>query len=352
MPRNNEVEQSVSLIIDLLDNYIDGKGIKNLPSSKVMAEIDYFVKNTNSGSVLLASTFLLAYSIIALDFDFKKVPIGIRGKFGDKKLSNELNRRHVTIHNRVVAFGENLGWKGNVGQFDLSTDERFKILKSFSNLSKNQRNVLLNYLMWHYFESIQKPKVIPMLDDSYLTYGRCVNLFDKLIKKKSEGYYPQFLISAILFVHRKGLTEIKTHHPHAADKFDGTFGDIEEYFNKRLVAAYEITVRPDWRNRIEGFKNKMINSGLNKYVLIAGDVASDSSTNTAESLLKFTENVGFDLAVVDIYEFVRVFVGDMTSVQLILVINKIYEYLLDDKLCGRITLINDYQMMINKFLIK
>lgn len=350
MPRNTNVEHAVEIILDLLDEFIAGKKLVSVPREKVKQEIDDFLNDINSGSVLLASTFLLAYSIVTDKYNFKDVPVGVRGKYGDKKLSNELNKRYVTIHNRIVAFGENLGWKGNVNNFNLFNDKRFEILKVFSKLSHKEREILLTYIIWHFYDSIKKPKAIPRLHDSYLTYGRCVNLFDKIVRKRSEGYFPQFLVSAMLKIQRRGTTTIRTHHPHAADKYDSAVGDIEEYYNGKLIAAYEVTVRPDWRNRIEGFRDKMYHNNLNKYVIIAGDIASNDSTNTVDSLLNFTERLGFDLAIVDLYEFIRVFVGDKTADQLIDVINTVYEYLLDDNLCGRIKLIDDYRKMIDKFI--
>lgn len=350
MPRNIAVGNAVDKIIHILDNLISGNSPSRVPSTETKNKIDVFLKTTSSGSVILASTFLLSYSTLVENYKFTTVPTGVRGKYGDKKLSNELNRRHVTIHNRIVAFGENLGWKGNVINFDLSKDDRFSILQFFSKLSQKNKEVALHYLVWNIYDSISKPKAIPKFSGSYLTYGRCVKLFDKIIRKKSEGYFPQFLISAILKVHRNGMTDIVTHHPHAADKYDNAVGDIEEYYNEKLIAAYEVTVRPDWRNRIESFREKMLNHGLNKYVIIAGDVASNNSTNSVDALLKFTESTGFDLAVVDIFEFIRVFAADMTTDQLIKVINTTHEYLLDDKLCGRVKMIDDFQKMINRFI--
>ncbi len=55
-------------------------------------------------------------------WDLKSVPIGIRGQYGDKRLAMGLALRHVTFHKNITAFGENLGWKEAVRQFDLSLD--------------------------------------------------------------------------------------------------------------------------------------------------------------------------------------------------------------------------------------
>ncbi len=91
------------------------------------------------------------------------------------------------------------------------------------------------------------------------------------------GHIQQFLIAALLHEYRRRYSiEITTHHPHAADKFDETAGDIEERRDGQLGRAYEVTVRDDWKNRISNFKKKMDRFGLSKYIIIAAGINTDS----------------------------------------------------------------------------
>ena len=62
----------------------------------------------NANSVRLASLFLAFYSMVETSWDCDSVPTGIRGKWGDKRLANELTQRNISLHNAITAFGENL----------------------------------------------------------------------------------------------------------------------------------------------------------------------------------------------------------------------------------------------------
>ena len=114
--RNLNVQQAVEMLIALVDRLAEGQVLGTPASRSMKAIFDEHVES-QGGSVRLACAYLTAYSITDQSWDFNSVPTGTRGKYGDKLLANELTFRHVIFHKNVTAFGENLGWKGNVCQF-------------------------------------------------------------------------------------------------------------------------------------------------------------------------------------------------------------------------------------------
>jgi hypothetical protein len=242
----------------------------------------------------------------------------------------------MTFHSCITAFGENLGWKGNVKNFDLSSDPRFSSpLGKISKLPLNERKLLARHLAFRIAETRTTPKPVPPLDPSVLSFARASLLFERLLAAPSSGHVQQFLVAALLLVHRRRLgLSIHTHHPHAADKFDGAAGDIEERNGPMLVRAYEVTVRPDWKNRLNAFRQKMESFGLTKYVILAANVRSDHELREPAEMLKFLEPVGKDIAVLDIAEFCRFMAMELTAEELREAINKTDDYLFSPELCG------------------
>lgn len=336
MTRNVSVEKAVQIILERLDTITSGGALGAPAPSNIQGILSTQLDNSG-GSVRLASIFLTAYSLVEPGWDYRSVPIGIRGQHGDKRLAGALTERHVTLHKNITAFGENLGWKGNVRSFDLSNDPRFSsYLKEISKFSTPQREALLNHAVWKLSESRIVPKALPPLPSSYLSYVRCLDLCERILDIPSEGHIQQFLVAAFLEVHRKryGHT-IATHHPHASDTFDGTSGDIEEFRDGTLVAAYEVTVRNDWKNRLSDFGKKSRKGNLSKYIIIASNVRSDAHLYPAASLMNFLSNLDYDLAVIDIEDFFSVFCAELRREELAAAFNLAYEHLVDNKLCGR-----------------
>ncbi|MEF2231930.1 MAG: hypothetical protein V3571_13445 [Pseudodesulfovibrio sp.] len=350
MVRNTRVEEAVQLVLGDLDNAIAENPL-NYPSTEARRKCDDALSH-RSGSVRLASIFLTAYSVIDTGWDFKSIPIGIRGQYGDKLLSENFNRRNVTIHKSITAFGENLGWKGNVTRFDLSTDERFSSLVAYlANASAETRRKMVSYFAATSAISVFVPQALPAVSPDVLTFARAKNLFNMLLKLRTEGHVQQFLIAALLKIHRDrhGL-EVRTHHPHASDTFDETAGDIEEFHAGELNAAYEVTVRPDWKNRISDFRAKMDNYGLTKYVIIASDVNSDDKLSSPEELLRFVEPIGRDIAIVDIIDFVAVFLAELSAKEIRDSVNACYTMLMNCDLCGRSDFIQAYRGVVDAWL--
>jgi hypothetical protein len=205
----------------------------------------------------------------------------------------------------------------------LANDPRFsKFVAGLKTLSAEQKVQLLDHAIGLAYNSRVVPKAIPPLSPTYLTYARSTLLCEKLLNLPTEGHVPQFLVAAFLETHRArlGLT-ITTHHPHAADRFDETAGDIEEFHDGRLTCAYEVTIRDDWKNRLPDFRAKMTEASLRKYWIIARDVTNDPALYPASRLVEFCEPLNIDLAVVDIGEFFRVFCAELTAGELMRAFN-------------------------------
>ena len=349
--RNRFVEEAARLLIDLVDKLTDGESL-GAPAPANMRNIFDDHVESHGGSVRLACAFFAAYSVIDEEWDFKSIPTGIRGKYGDKLLAAELTFRHVTFHKSITAFGENLGWKGAVRQFDLSQDSRFSgFLAEIKKLSTEQRKSLVNHIAWRLESSRVVPKALPPLPSSYLSYARSLFLCEKLMAIPSEGHIQQFLVAAFLEVHRKRFGHrVVTHHPHASDKFDGTKGDIEEFRDYELIAAYEVTVRSDWKNRLTDFAYKVSEAKLPKYVIFASNVRTDSELYPAERLIDFVERLSFDLAVVDLTDFFSVFCAELYREEIGEAFNRAYELLSDPRLCGRDDLLKKYSAVTDEWL--
>lgn len=348
--RNTNVENAVNRILDELDKLIRGEPVATYPKQELRAVIDKLEQK--SSSVRLASVYFLSYALTDSGWSVEDVPIGTRGKYGDKRLGAELTKRNVTFHSNVTAFGENLGTKGNVRNFNLKTDPRFtEFVNAIATLTTKEKETLLKYAAWRMFDSRRVPKPLPPLPANYLTYARTLALCERLLAEPSEGHIQQFLVSAFLAVHRRRYGhDIVTHHPHASDTFDNTTGDVEEFRSGDLIAAYEVTVRGDWKNRLPDFQKKVVKGNLKKYVIIASNVRNSPELYPASALVAFVADTPYDLAIVDIEDFFTVFCAELTSKELVDALNQAYEYLLAPKLCGRQEFIAAYSAITQEWI--
>lgn len=347
--RNVLVESAVLEALKCIDEILAG-AVPPLPPPAHRRAVDTLVRE-RKGSVRLATLYFLFYWMLEPTWNRRDIPVGTRGKYGDKLIAEQLNSRGITLHDNVTAFGENLGWKGNVRQFDLSTDNRFKIFLELGQLTEAEVKAVAGYFAGLFAHSRVVIAALPDVDRNVLTFARAKLLLHRLMGIASEGHIQQFLVSALLKVHRQRHGyEIKTHHPHAPDKFDDTAGDIEEFFEEQLVRAYEVTVRDDWQNRISNFRAKMDRFNLSKYVIIAIDIANSPQWQEPAEALKRLEPYGRDIAVVDIGEFVNVFTAELTALELRQAINITYEYLNSKKLCGRPEIIDNYRQTVDEWL--
>lgn len=349
--RNRNVGVAVEHLLSLVDKLSEGE-VLGKPASKQDRDLFDVHVERQGGSVRLACAFFAAYALVDENWDYRAVPTGIRGKYGDKKLAAELTLRHVTFHGKITAFGENLGWKGAVRQFDLSRDVRFApFLQGLSRLNEKRKRSLLNHVAWRLQSSRVLPRALPPLPADYLSYARSLSLCTRLLGVASEGHVQQFLVAAFLEVHRMRYGHrVATHHPHASDKFDGTRGDIEEFRDGELVAAYEVTVRDDWKNRLPDFAEKAASGNLSKYVIFAADVRTDADLCPADNLVEWTHRLSFDLAVVDLADFFAVFCAELKRDEMRWAFNRAYELLSDPRLSGRESFAEKYRRVADQWL--
>lgn len=351
MARNILVEQTVSRVLTRIDAFIEGEKLAALPSPPARAAVDAQIGH-GSNSVRLASLFLMFYAAVDPSWDGNTIPTGIRGQYGDKRLATELGLRNITLHNAITAFGENLGWKGNVTAARLQGDNRFdRFSRALADMDHDDRFRAADYMAAKYAESRRVIAPLPPVGDDVLTYARARQLFYALLAIPSEGNIQQFLIAALLHQHRARYGyEIRTHHVHASDKFDTTAGDIEELHGGELLRAYEVTVRPDWKNRVGDFRGKMDAAGLKKYTIIASNVNSDEELAEPASMIRFLEPYGRDIAVVDIHDFVDVFAMELAADELRRSVNQAYSYLTTPSLCGRADIIGRFSEAVAGWL--
>ena len=349
--RNIAVQRAVDKTLTRIDAFIEGEKLTKLPSAKSRAAADAQLGHS-ANSVRLASLFLAFYATADDKWDFDSIPTGSRGKYGDKRLADQLGLRNITLHNAITAFGENLGWKGNVTAARLQSDSRFReFSRALADATTSDRTLLADYMAARFAESRQVLAPLPPVGNDVLTFARARLLFYELIAIQSEGNIQQFLIAALLHVHRaRHGYEIRTHHVHASDKFDTTAGDIEEFCNGDLLRAYEVTVRPDWKNRVSDFRAKMDSAGLRKYTIIASNVTTDEELSEPASMIRFLEPYGRDIAVVDIHELVDVFAMELSADELRAAVNQAYRYLTAPRLCGRADIIARFSASIAAWL--
>ncbi|MDP9173671.1 MAG: hypothetical protein M3O30_07370 [Planctomycetota bacterium] len=350
MQRNEKVEAAVKLALNRIDKFIGGDTVQ-LPNPAARRIADGQLQH-RSASVRVASMFFVFYSLYDDKWDCNALPVGYRGEYGDKLFAEQLSQRHVTLHDNITAFGENLGWKGSKVSFRLFDDVRFQsFVKLLAKSNNAARRRIADYVAARFAESRQELKPLPPVGDDVLTYARAKLLLHRLIVTSSEGHIQQFLIAALLSIHRSryGIV-IRTHHPLAADKYDETAGDIEEFHDGALLKAYEITVRPDWKNRLSVFKAKMDRFSLSKYVIIAANVNDDDELAEPANLITFLKPYGRDLAVIDILDVCHVMAAELTATELRRAINLAYNFLSQPRLSGRPDVQVAYRDVVNDWL--
>ncbi len=351
MPRNVLVERAVDEALARIDAFIEGERLSTVPRSATRMAADGQL-NHGSNSVRLASLFFAFYATVDTAWDANAIPTGIRGQYGDKRLATQLGLRNITLHNAITAFGENLGWKGNVTNSRLQNDVRFdSFARALAAMDAPQRTLCADYMAARFADSRKVLAPLPPVGDDILTYARARHLFYTLLAIPSEGNIQQFLIAALLYVHRQRYGyEVRTHHVHASDRYDTTAGDIEETLNGDLVRAYEVTVRPDWKNRVGDFRKKMDGASLRKYTIIASNVNSDDDLAEPADMIRFLTPFGRDIAVVDIHDFVNVFAMELTADELRRSITQTYSYLTTPSLCGRADIVQRFSTAVEGWL--
>lgn len=350
MARNQLVEDTVKFALERIDAFLSKETV-SLPSKKVRHACDQLLES-KSASVVTACFFLACYRVQDPSYKFRDVPVGARGKYGDKYLCEQLSQRSITLHNNIVAYFENVGSKGGVRTFDPITDDRFgDFLGVLNGTSDRQIQKAADYLAFRFAESQSIPAPLPPIGENVLTFARAKLLLHQLVGLRTEGFVQQFTVASLLKVmrSRQGV-EVVTHHPHAADKFDRCSGDIEEFFEDMLHRSYEVTVRDDWKNRISGLKDKMDRHSLKKYVIVAEGINEDEEWYEPANLVLNLAPYGRDFAVIDILDVFNYFAAVLSASELQEAINGIYNMLLNPKLCGRQDIIDSYRGLVGNWL--
>ncbi len=185
--RNINVERTVDRILARIDAFIEGEKLARLPSPQARAAIDAQIGHS-SNSVRLASLFLVFYSTVDAAWNCNSIPTGIRGQWGDKRLATALGLRNITLHNAITAFGENLGWKGNVTAARLQGDNRFDGLShALASMTPDDRERAADYMAARFAESRRVIAPLPPVGDDVLTFARARLLFYNLIGIPSES---------------------------------------------------------------------------------------------------------------------------------------------------------------------
>ena len=349
--RNIYVERAVNEALKRIDNFINGEELQDLPLQNYRRACDNVLRD-RSASARVAGLFLVFYRLEDKDWDLSKVPKGIRGKYGDKRLSNELTKRYLTLHGNITAFGENLGWKGDVDKVDLSSESHFKAwIKAVLDANENDQRLMADYFASRFAQSRVILEPLPPIGDHILTFAKAKRLFFHILRLQSNGYIQQFLIASLLFEFRQtqGI-EVITHHPNASDTYDNSAGDIEEKREGILLRAYEVTMRPDWQNRISDFRNKMDRANLSKYTIIADGINKDSQWSVPAQMALTLNEYGRDIAIIDIEDVINFLAAELTSEQLRKAVNHTYDYLTNPKLCGRQDFIESYRDAVDQWL--
>ena len=348
--RNVNVERAIEQALRRIDYFL-ANGEVELPTTEGRHAADRMLKE-QSASIRAACLFFTFYRLVEPTYDFTRQPVGARGKFGDKWFCEELSKRSLTLHNNIKAYFENIGSKGGVSKFNPARDPRYEdYLGTIALLTQDELRRVADYLCAAFAESQRVIYPLPPVGADVLTFARAKLLFHELITLPTEGFVPQFLVTALLaeFRRKEGI-EVRTHHPHASDTFDNAAGDIEEMLHGNLFRAYEVTVRDDWKNRVSGFKEKMDKFSLQKYTIIASGVRRDARWYAPATLVLALEEYGRDIAVLDIEEVLNFMAAELSPKELRDAVNQVFKYLTNPRLCGRHDLMDKYRDAVSKWL--
>lgn len=334
----NLIHEAVITLLTTIDRFLTGGGLEihELPPSNLRKAVDNLLNGKQSASVLTGCLFLTFYKVVNPSYTFDVIPVGSRGAVGDKLLGAELKHRYITL-GQVTAWGENVGFKGNQSNFRLDTDSRFSSYIGIISQAENQDIEKAALYMASLFAASQAlPALLPALSADTLTFARAKLLFKSLAYAEAGGSIQQFLVAALLKILRaKQNIRVETHNFNAADTYDGTAGDIEEFVDDKLLRAYEVTARPDWKNRLPDFRDKMDRAGLHKYIIIATNVNIDNELREPTAMALRIEAIQRDIAVVDIMDFFTWMAAELSPLELQQALQDVRDMLVNPKLGGK-----------------
>lgn len=331
----NLLPQAAAVIraLGAIDGAVPGETIPINEETKAVIE-SVLSKKKGGASDKVALLYLLAYKAEVPDWDLRHVPTGWRPH--DKLLAGHLTDRNLTLHGNITAFAENMGIKGDVKGYDLFTG-RARLGPALQHV-QNSPEVLdaaLKYVAQRFKDSYAAPAEVAKLSPEELVYTKALAIAHQLIYEESRGHFPQFLVAGLLraFHEQFGTAStIRTAHPNASDTSGRVAGDVEVVgANGEIQEGYEVTVRPDWRNRRADLTKKMHAFGLSRYTVIC---LLDSDIADPESLHDYMAELGEDIAVVDIREFVATMLQLLDRQHRRLAFRYLEEYVRDRDLCG------------------
>ncbi len=334
MPANGQTDSAKAVAKALAA--IDGIGSRSTTLPPRLAQaVDQVLDAKGSASNKAALLFLVAYKVVDPAWSLRRVPTGWRPC--DKHLCAGLTERGLTLHANIVAYGENMGIKGAADRYDLFDRPKLgDALKAIEGAAGSAAQVL-SYVAARFKQSYRAMPKAQDLDDAALTFTRSLKVAHAVLAEETNGHFPQLLVAALRHVMaaRDGTGRtIRTHHPNASDSSDKVAGDVEELDpSGKVVEAFEVTVRPDWKNRKPDLKKKLQAFGLDRYhVLCVKD--GDPQLDDPEELYDYMLPLGIDVSVVDLRAFVEVCLMELSRDQRRLVFEKLFEYVRDPDLCA------------------
>jgi hypothetical protein len=336
--------KAATFALDRIDSFKVGSPPPAIDKD-LRAAIDAMMGRANK-SDRPALLFLAAYKHLHPEHDADDVPSGWRPV--DKNLCVALTERGLTLHGNITSYAENMGIKGQASSFSLFSRKPLGDILKMMQANKNAKAVL-DYVAWLFAQSYREEAEPVDLGKGYLTFIRAEQVCLELLGKPTQGHIQQFLIAALLTAyHSDPGWEVRTHHPHGSDKSDKTAGDVEVFDDsEKLVEAYEVTVRPDWKNRKADLRAKAEANRPAAYILVC-ERTGDPDLEAPENLESFMTSVGGDIAVIDIRAFVSVLLVQLDSEGRKRALQTLQALVRDKDLCG----VPDYIDLVDQILAK
>jgi len=114
--------------------------------------------------------------------------------------------------------------------------------------------------------------------------------------------------------------------------------------------VYEVTMRPDWKNRLQDFREKMDRFGLHKYIIIAANVNTDEDLREPAAMALTMEGVERDIAVVDIMDFLNWMAAELSAFELQRALQDVGDLLQTPKLGAKQGHIDTYMAVVTGWL--
>ena len=337
---------AVTLALRCIDESNNNHQVTISAAAKVAVDAVLDSKKNNSDKVALL--FFLAYKKLEPNWDCKSVPRGWRP--ADKVLAAGLTDRDLTLHGNITSPGENMGIKGQAAGFDLFRRNNLGPALQYVYTHPKDVEPLLRYVACRFKASYNKPIAIAGPGPRELVFTRAYQIAHRLIFADSGGHFPQFLVASLLasrFDQWDIALMVSSYHPNASDTFGRAAGDVEVRDQAdRVVDAYEVTVRPDWKNRRPDLLKKMAAFGLPRYNLLCLIEPGDVQLGSPDTLHSYMSELRQDIAVLDIRAFAAASIQDLDREHRRRAFELLEKMVRDPKLCGIPKLISDLKAIL------